>query len=135
MEYADAVLTPQRVMTYMQQKEWKLPAQSKIVVAPDGETDLERLAAELRIGFEDMDVEIIDKRPPKITITQKPLARVSICVTHFNRPMLLAQQLESIRRQDVQPFEVVLVDDGSTDAAAVEYLRSLEREFSEKIGR
>ena len=54
---------------------------------------------------------------------------ISICLTHYNRPELLGQALESLRNQTFQNFEVVLVDDGSTDPAAIEYLGELESEF------
>lgn len=58
--------------------------------------------------------------------------RVSVCLSHFNRPGHLAQALDSLRAQDYPNFEVVLVDDGSTDPAAQCYLASLEAEFTER---
>jgi len=57
---------------------------------------------------------------------------ISVCLTHYNRPEMLMQALESLRAQTFQNFEVVLVDDGSTNPAAIEYLRSLEEEFSQR---
>ena len=62
----------------------------------------------------------------------RPLPKVSVCVCHFNRPRDLAQALASLRAQDYPEFEVVLVDDGSTDDDAVRYLASLEAEFRER---
>jgi GT2 family glycosyltransferase/tetratricopeptide (TPR) repeat protein len=55
---------------------------------------------------------------------------VSVCLVHFNRPEYLAQSLASLRAQDYGPFEVVLVDDGSTRPEALAYLKSLEPEFN-----
>lgn len=55
---------------------------------------------------------------------------VSVCVTHYNRPGLLPFALESLRNQDYRNFEVILVDDGSTDPEALAYLDSLESEFA-----
>jgi len=66
-------------------------------------------------------------RPVRLRPTYTPL--VSIVVTHFNRPALLAQALESIRRQDYPALEVVLVDDGSDAPEAVRFVASLEEEF------
>jgi len=54
---------------------------------------------------------------------------VSVCLTTFNRPKLLAQALESLRRQDYPDFEVLLVDDGSDDPEALAFLEQLEPEF------
>jgi len=54
---------------------------------------------------------------------------VSVCLTTFNRPSLLAQALESLRRQDYPDFEVLLVDDGSDDPEALAFLDRLEPEF------
>jgi glycosyltransferase involved in cell wall biosynthesis len=60
-------------------------------------------------------------------VNRNPL--VSICVVHYNRPALLKQTLESIYAQQYTNIEVILVDDGSTDVAAIAYLQSLESQF------
>ncbi len=57
---------------------------------------------------------------------------VSVCITHHNRAELLAAALGSVGRQDYPRIEVVLVDDGSTDRAAIRYLDSLEAEFAKR---
>jgi glycosyltransferase involved in cell wall biosynthesis len=54
---------------------------------------------------------------------------VSVCLTTFNRPHLLAQALESLRSQDYPNFEVLLVDDGSDQPEALAFLDQLEPEF------
>jgi glycosyltransferase involved in cell wall biosynthesis/GT2 family glycosyltransferase len=54
---------------------------------------------------------------------------VSVVLTHFNRPQLLAQALDSLRRQDYPALEVVLVDDGSDQPEAVRFVASLDDEF------
>lgn len=57
---------------------------------------------------------------------------ISVVLTHYNRPRLLMQALESLYSQSWQNFEVVLVDDGSTDADALACLDSLEPEFTRR---
>jgi GT2 family glycosyltransferase len=60
------------------------------------------------------------------------LPLVSVCLVHFNRPHFLRQALDSVRTQDYPHFEVILVDDGSTDQHALSLLQSLEPEFAER---
>ena len=60
-------------------------------------------------------------------IVEHPL--VTICVTHYNRPDMLVDCLDSIRQQTWPNIEVVLVDDGSTDATALALLDVLQAEF------
>jgi glycosyltransferase involved in cell wall biosynthesis len=57
---------------------------------------------------------------------------VSVCITHYNRALLLHDCLESVRRQTYGNFEVVLVDDGSTEPSALAFLDSLTEEFKTK---
>jgi len=62
----------------------------------------------------------------------EPPPLVSVCLIHFNRPQFLNQALDSLRAQDYTNFEVVLVDDGSSDPAALNMLRNLEPEFKKR---
>ena len=59
----------------------------------------------------------------------KPL--VSICVTHYQRPKLLAKTLEGIRSQTYRNFEVLVVDNDSRDQASHELLENLETAFKD----
>lgn len=52
---------------------------------------------------------------------------VSIVIPHFNRSQLLAETLNSIRRQTSTQWEVIVVDDGS-DAAELEAVEQLQDE-------
>ncbi len=46
---------------------------------------------------------------------RKNMVSVSICIPTYNRKTYLGQTLESIRAQTYQDYEIVIVDDGSTD--------------------
>eukprot|EP01100_Stratorugosa_tubuloviscum_P001348 TRINITY_DN12_c1_g1_i1.p1 TRINITY_DN12_c1_g1~~TRINITY_DN12_c1_g1_i1.p1 ORF type:complete len:1113 (+),score=578.41 TRINITY_DN12_c1_g1_i1:110-3448(+) len=59
---------------------------------------------------------------------QQPL--VSICLTHYERPTLLLQAIESIEMQTYKNFELILVDDGSTSLEATTLLQHLETPFA-----
>ncbi|GAA6060044.1 hypothetical protein JCM10212_001041 [Sporobolomyces blumeae] len=55
-----------------------------------------------------------------------PSPLVSICITHYERPQLISQLLDSLLRQSYTNFEVVLVDDGSKSPAALARLEELD---------
>ncbi len=71
----------------------------------------------------------IDKKKNS-PITSKPL--VTICLVHFNRPRLLSQAIDSLIGQTYSNIEIILVDDGSTDIQAVNYLDSLSYDFGQR---
>ena len=54
--------------------------------------------------------------------------RVSAVVTCFNLGAYLPEALDSIRAQTFRDFEICVVDDGSTEPATVQLLRSLGRD-------
>src|SRR5262245_27262075 len=60
---------------------------------------------------------------------------VSVCVAHFNRPKFLKQALASLEAQDYPNFEVLVVDDGSTSAEAIEYLANIEPKLQQRNWR
>jgi O-antigen biosynthesis protein len=71
-----------------------------------------------------------DREISRPAVIEPPL--VSVCLTHFNRPVYLRWALESLRKQDYSRFEVILVDDGSTTSESQAYLERLEPEFRER---
>ena len=44
------------------------------------------------------------------------MPKVSICIPTYNRKNYLKETLESVFAQTYKDYEVVIVDDGSTDA-------------------
>lgn len=56
---------------------------------------------------------------------QQPAA-VEAVVTSYNQGALLLEALDSLCRQTVQPSRILLVDDGSTDAASLAVLAQIE---------
>eukprot|EP01110_Echinostelium_bisporum_P006623 TRINITY_DN2633_c0_g1_i2.p1 TRINITY_DN2633_c0_g1~~TRINITY_DN2633_c0_g1_i2.p1 ORF type:complete len:1926 (+),score=1092.00 TRINITY_DN2633_c0_g1_i2:39-5780(+) len=69
---------------------------------------------------------------PVVSATPVDTPLVSVCITYFNRPALVRQALQSIESQDYQNYEIILVDDGSNDTAAIRYLESIEPYFAQK---
>lgn len=65
---------------------------------------------------------------PSVALPAAP--RVTICVSHWNRPHYLRQALASIEAQDYQNYDVVLIDDGSTTPEARAYIAELESGFA-----
>jgi glycosyltransferase involved in cell wall biosynthesis len=64
------------------------------------------------------------------SVTPTTWPKVSLCMTTFNRPTLLAQALESVKAIAYPNLEVVLTDDGSTRPEAIAYLDGLEADFA-----
>ncbi len=54
----------------------------------------------------------------KTSISHSPAPLVSVVIPAFNAEKFIDQTLDSIFEQELQDFEVVVVDDGSTDATA-----------------
>jgi glycosyltransferase involved in cell wall biosynthesis len=57
---------------------------------------------------------------------------VSVCIASYNHARFLPRCLESILAQTYQDFNIVVVDDGSTDNSC-EILESFQRQYPEKI--
>jgi len=51
--------------------------------------------------------------------------RISVLMPCFNHGTFIAEAIESVRNQTVQDFEIIVVDDGSTDAATIDVLSRL----------
>ncbi len=55
---------------------------------------------------------------------------VSICVAHFNDGKNLRHLIKSIKESDYENFEVIIVDDGSTDVESLRIIESLASEYT-----
>lgn len=56
--------------------------------------------------------------------------RVSICVAYYNYGRYLPHLMKSLQENDYRNFEVIVVNDGSTDSASVEVFQQLQKELS-----
>lgn len=54
------------------------------------------------------------------------MPKVSVVIPCYNHGVFLPETLESLQLQTVRDFEVIVVDDGSTDAVTVNFLDSLD---------
>ena len=72
---------------------------------------------------------------PPLVISQRPCAGplVSVIVTCYNYGAYLDAVLGCLRRQSCQDFEIILIDDGSTDPATVARVRELAEQPDPKL--
>jgi O-antigen biosynthesis protein len=68
------------------------------------------------------------KQPVSGTATTEP--RVSVCVSYHNYGVYLPQLLASLERNDYPNFEVIVVDDGSTDPFSIQVFDEQQKKFS-----
>ncbi len=65
----------------------------------------------------------------------KSLPTVSVCVPHFNDGHNLIGLLKSLDKNSYENFEVLVVDDGSSDAESLNILKQLESTYSSRNWR
>ena len=75
-------------------------------------------------------LHMVQVEPAAGRLSQSPL--VSVCVPARNEERDIEVCLVSLLQQDYPEFEVIVVDDNSTDATP-EILRSLQKEFSKLV--
>lgn len=117
-----AVLASARAAAWCRAERWQFPARCQESPA---DPSPERLAAwhgSLQAGGRS------DAGP----VGEPGTPPVSVCLIHHDRPHLLEQAVESLRRQNYPNFEVVLLDDGSRTPAARSCLAALEPEFERR---
>jgi glycosyltransferase involved in cell wall biosynthesis len=89
-----------------------------------------RLARGMPDEWERGNVESLIEQTRPAPTSGRP--RLSVCLTHFNRPHFLRQSVQSLLDQSESEFEVVLVDDGSTVPEAETCLKGLEPVFARR---
>lgn len=60
---------------------------------------------------------------------QPPPSKISVCVPCYNHGRYLPDALASLARQTYEHFEVIVVDDGSTNASSNEYFDRMQKEY------
>lgn len=78
--------------------------------------------------------EVVSSFTSESSVTDTDLPLISVILVHHNRPELLKQAIASLEKQTYTNFEVVLVDDGSTDRAAISYVDELSWKWWEEKG-
>jgi len=76
--------------------------------------------------------DLLRDTPVRTSVKVKSLPAVSVCLTHYNRGLMLKDAVESLYRQAPKNFEVILCDDGSCEPDSLAYLKSLEPEFKKR---
>lgn len=69
------------------------------------------------------------RTPRKTPRKRKGQSAVSVCITHYERPQLLAKTLDGLVAQTCQDFDVIIVDDGSTSEAATAFFETIHTRY------
>ncbi len=94
-------------------------ARAALKLADTIESDLEAAAKCIEAG--------IRSKP-----SAEPDALISVCIAHFNYGPYLLEQLHSLKAQSYKNFEVIVVDDGSSDPESLRIWEELPQLFSDK---
>jgi O-antigen biosynthesis protein len=70
-----------------------------------------------------------DRNEQKVSF-QKPL--VSICIPHYNCGKFLLEALQSLEKQTYEKYEVIVVDDGSTQAESLAVFEALRSRYADR---
>ncbi len=73
-------------------------------------------------------INTISARKVQISKTKTESLNIltTVCIVHFNQPNLLLQTLDGLMKQTYKNFEIIIVDDGSSDKEALEILARIE---------
>jgi glycosyltransferase involved in cell wall biosynthesis len=69
----------------------------------------------------------VETAVPSVVLTPQP--KISVCVPFYNHGLYLPEALSSLSRQTYENFEVIVVDDGSTNAGATECFARMQKEY------
>jgi glycosyltransferase involved in cell wall biosynthesis len=122
--YSDLVIAQtDTILRWVDKRDWDVD-RSKVVQQADLKTNrhLSRLL-EKKSEFDSISLfegPEAEKREPCL----------SVCIAHFNDGRNLQYLLKSVKKSDYKNFEVIIVDDGSTDVESLEIFDSLASEYS-----
>lgn len=88
----------------------------------------EKLKAVKNSGLVAQDIRIV---PNEQLDAQNPV--VSVVVPYYNRADTIDETLKSLKQQTFKNFEVILVNDGSSDPASIDKLDDITNEYSEDL--
>jgi glycosyltransferase involved in cell wall biosynthesis len=109
------------ILEWALREKWKIDAR-KVIDRNDCATVVSNKRLRDRVS-----VKNLEEVEECLGLAPNPL--VSICVAHFNDGLNLCHLLRSIEESDYENFEVVIVDDGSTDSESLNMLESLEAKY------
>lgn len=120
----DSILTQtDTILKWVVEQEWNFDLR-KVVPLADLKTN-----RSIRPLFEKRSAE--DSRQPQDqSKLRKKNPLLSICVAHFNDGRNLQYLLKTVKDNDYENFEVIVVDDASTESESLEIFESLTSEYS-----
>lgn len=75
-------------------------------------------------------MQILQSKLEQLPAQLPPQPLVSVCVPYFNYGGFIRQQVESLCRQTYKNFELILINDGSTQPESIQEFNSLKEEYS-----
>jgi glycosyltransferase involved in cell wall biosynthesis len=75
-----------------------------------------------------LDIHRLEQQPGAVPDSVREDLLISVCIPHYNHLDFLPQAIKGITSGDYRNFEIIIVDDGSTDPRAAELLRRYETE-------
>lgn len=123
-EFADVVLAPTtELLDWVKARGWRITGDARVVGSLGD--PLQTSAATLE-AWRQVTAAVPAVRAP--SSTARP--RVSVCVAYYNYGKYLPQLLASLEASDYPDFEVVVVNDGSTDAFSREVFHRMSAQYA-----
>ncbi len=129
LEFSDLIIAETgRILRWVMEEGWEFDI-NKVVQSHD--MDISVMA--LRQPFEIRDVDVTSDDDLTNSVEDSPL--VSVCVAHFNDAVNLGYQLRSIAKNNYRNFELIVVDDASTEAESIDLFNRLAVEYGSHTWR